>query len=83
MEWGIPCRGSLSDGWRRVEDGFEIQFAGFGEFEGAGEVGTAGGFENNGVRARGKFQGGGGVTVELAVDVDFGSVGLEVIVSWP
>ena len=67
---------SLSGGRRLVEDGFEAEFAGFGEFEGASEVGTAGRFYEDGVLAGGKFQGGGGVAVEFAVDEDFGGVGL-------
>ena len=60
---------------RGVEDGFEVQLAGFGEFEGAGKVGMAWGFEEDGVRAGGEFQGGGGVAVEFSIDVNFSSVG--------
>jgi hypothetical protein len=65
-----------------------VELAGFGEFEGAREVGMAGGFEEDGVGAGGKFQHGGGVAVEFAVDLDFGGVGfggdgeLAVAVGW-
>ena len=71
-----------------VEEGFEIELAGFGEFEGAGEVGAAGEFEEDGVRAGGEFEGGRGVAVEFTVDEDFGGVGfggdgeLTVAVGW-
>ena len=58
------------------EDGFEVEFAGFGEFEGAGEVGAAGRFEEDGVGTGREFERGGGVAVEFAVNVDFRSVGL-------
>ena len=34
----------------------------------------AGEFEEDGMRAGGKFESGGGVAVEFAVDIDFGGV---------
>jgi len=59
---------------RGFEDGPEVEFAGFREFEGAGEIGAAGGFEEDGVRSCGEFEGGGGVAMKFTVDEDFGGV---------
>ena len=67
--------GSLRGAGGRIEDCFEVELAGFGEFKGAGELGAAGGFYKDGMGTGGEFQGGGGIAVEFAVDVDFGGVG--------
>ena len=61
MRWGVKV-------------GFEVEFAGFGKFEGAGKIGAAGGFEEDGVRPGGEFEGGGGVAMKFAVDEDFRGV---------
>ena len=60
---------------RGVEEGFEVELAGFGKFEGAGEVGAARGFEEDGVGAGGEFEGGGGIAMKFAVDEDFSGIG--------
>jgi hypothetical protein len=60
---------------RSIEYGFKVQLAGFGELEGAGEIGVAGGFEKDDVGAGGKSKSGRGVAVEFAVDIDFCGVG--------
>jgi len=57
-----------------VECGFEVELAGFGDLESAGEVGAAWGFDKDNVGAGREFEGGGGVAVEFAVDENFGGV---------
>jgi len=72
----LPCHLFAPGLCQRIEERFQGQFGGLGHFDGTRIIRAAGRFQQEEVRASGKFQRRRGIANEFSVDEDFRGIGI-------